>query len=162
MSEDQPNTGGTEDGGKPGPTLEELLRSGELPAAVVEALEEARQRVAQADDRARRALAEADNQRKRLARESESNIRFANEYIHQQLAQSPRLGLQVAAGLDQGARAFEQVFAGGGTEVEKYGVAVEARLEAGFSQAEVDVAVRMSDERRAAVRRRLGVTRAEA
>jgi uncharacterized ferritin-like protein (DUF455 family) len=90
------------------------------------------------------------------------HIRFANEYIHQQLAQSPRLGLQVAAGLDQGARAFEQVFAGGGTEVEKYGVAVEARLEAGFSQAEVDVAVRMSDERRAAVRRRLGVTRAEA
>lgn len=83
------------------------------------------------------------------------HIRFANEYIRQQLAKSPRVGMQIAAGLDQGARAFEQVFAGGGTDVEKYGVAVEARREAGFSSEEIEVALRMSDERRAKVRKRL-------
>lgn len=86
------------------------------------------------------------------------HVRYANEYIRRQLAASPRVGLQIAAGLDQGARAFEQVFADGGMDVEKYGVAVQARLEAGFSAEEVDVAVRMSDERRARVRTRLGVS----
>ena len=84
------------------------------------------------------------------------HIRFANEYIRQQLAKTPRVGLQIATALSQAARAFERVFASGGTLVEKYGVAVEARLEAGFSEAEVAVAVRMSDERRARVRARLG------
>ena len=86
------------------------------------------------------------------------HVRYANEYIRRQLAASPRVGLKIAAGLDQGARAFEQVFADGGMDVEKYGVAVQARLEAGFSAEEVDVAVRMSDERRAKVRARLGVS----
>ena len=60
--------------------------------------------------------------------------------------------------LDQCARAFAVIFAGGGDNIEKYGVAVEARLEAGFSAEEVAVAVRMSDERRAAVRGRMGLT----
>jgi len=83
------------------------------------------------------------------------HIRFANDYIKREMDRSPRLGMQVAAGLDQGARAFEIVFANGGTEVEKYGVAVDARLEAGFSRGEVDVAVQLSEERRAAVRDRL-------
>jgi len=83
------------------------------------------------------------------------HIRFANEYIKQQLAKAPRVGLQIATALSQAARAFERIFAGGGTLVEKYGVAVEARLEAGFSEAEVAVAVRMSDERRARVRAHL-------
>jgi hypothetical protein len=83
------------------------------------------------------------------------HVRFGNEYIRRQLANAPRLGMQVAAALDQAARAFEQVFAGGGLDVDKYGVAVEARLEAGFTQAEVDVAIRLSDERRARVRERL-------
>jgi hypothetical protein len=63
----------------------------------------------------------------------------------------------MARALSQCAEAFAQVFAGGGTDVEKYGVAVEARLEAGFSPEEVAMAVKMSDERRAAVRTRLGM-----
>jgi uncharacterized ferritin-like protein (DUF455 family) len=86
------------------------------------------------------------------------HVRYANEYIRKQLATSPRIGMQIAAGLDQGARAFEQVFADGGMDVEKYGVAVEARREAGFSEAEIEVAVRLSDERRAKVRQRTGLT----
>jgi hypothetical protein len=39
----------------------------------------------------------------------------------------------------------------------KYGVATEARLEAGFDPGEVEVAVQQSDARRAKVRARLGV-----
>jgi hypothetical protein len=83
------------------------------------------------------------------------HIRLGNDTIKAQVATTPRLALHVATALTQASQAFAQVFAGGGTEVEKYGVAVEARLEAGFSREEVDVAVRMSDERRAAVRDRL-------
>jgi uncharacterized ferritin-like protein (DUF455 family) len=86
------------------------------------------------------------------------HIRFANEYIKAKLATNPRIALDMARALSQCAEAFAQVFAGGGTDVEKYGVAVEARLEAGFSPEEVAMAVKMSDERRAAVRARLGMT----
>lgn len=82
------------------------------------------------------------------------HIRLGNDHIKEQFAQTPRTAMTVARALAQGARAFAQVFAGGGTEVEKYGVAVEARLEAGFSPEEVEVAVRMSEARRAAVRER--------
>lgn len=89
------------------------------------------------------------------------HIRFANEYIHRRMAASPGLGMQVATGLDHGSRAFEEVFAGGGTDVEKYGIAVEARLEAGFSPEEVEVAVQMSNQRRATVRERLGLVGSE-
>jgi uncharacterized ferritin-like protein (DUF455 family) len=85
------------------------------------------------------------------------HIRFANEYIRKELASRPRIALDMARALTQSARAFAQIFADGGTEVHKYGVAVEARLEAGFSPEEVEVAVRMSDERRAGVRERLGL-----
>jgi len=83
------------------------------------------------------------------------HIRLGNDTIKAEISANPRTALQVASALTQGAAAFAQVFAGGGTEVEKYGIAVEARLEAGFSREEVDVAVRMSDARRAAVRERL-------
>ena len=69
------------------------------------------------------------------------HIRFANDYIKAQLRQNPRVGLQIARALTQCALAFAQIFAGGGDDVEKYGVAVEARLEAGFSPEEVAVAV---------------------
>lgn len=80
------------------------------------------------------------------------HIRFANEHIQRRMAANPGEALQVARGLSQGATAFAQVFAGGGMLVDDYGVAVEARLEAGFSPEEVEVAVRMSEERRARVR----------
>lgn len=86
------------------------------------------------------------------------HIRFANDYIKAQLEKSPRVGMQIARALTLCSQAFALIFAGGGEDVEKYGVAVEARLEAGFSPEEVEVAVRRSNERRAAVRARLGMT----
>jgi len=82
------------------------------------------------------------------------HIRFANEYLQRSMQRDPRSALDMARALTQAAQAFAQVFADGGTSVHKYGVAAEARLEAGFSTAEVDMAVRLSDERRAAVRAR--------
>ncbi|NNG14857.1 MAG: DUF455 family protein [Gemmatimonadales bacterium] len=85
------------------------------------------------------------------------HIRFANDWIKEQLKVDPMNVLHMSRALTHGARAFEQVFADGGTDVAKYGVATDARLEAGFSAGEVDVAVEQSDARRAAVRERLGV-----
>ena len=85
------------------------------------------------------------------------HIRFANDWIKQQLGKDPRNVLHMSRALTQGARAFEQVFAKGGTNVMKYGVATEARLEAGFDPGEVEVAVQQSDARRARVRERLGI-----
>lgn len=80
------------------------------------------------------------------------HIRFANQWIKAQIKQSPRVALQVAAALTQGSRAFQQVFAGGGLNVTKYGVAEDARLEAGFDAGEVAVAADKSESRRAAIR----------
>ena len=84
------------------------------------------------------------------------HIRFANEYLKAHLGRQPRTGLLIARALSQCAEGFAVIFAGGGDAVDSYGVAVEARLEAGFSTEEVAVAVQQSDERRAAVRARQG------
>ncbi len=80
------------------------------------------------------------------------HIRFANQWIKAQVKATPRVALQVAAALTQGSRAFQRIFAGGGTNVTKYGVAEGARLEAGFDAAEVAAAVDMTEARRAAIR----------
>jgi uncharacterized ferritin-like protein (DUF455 family) len=79
------------------------------------------------------------------------HIRFANEWIRKQITQTPRLALQMATALTNGSRAFKQVFANGGLNVTKYGVAESARLEAGFVPGEVAVAVSQSAARRAAI-----------
>lgn len=80
------------------------------------------------------------------------HVRFANEYIRRKIVEDGRNALRMAAALTQGARAFEQVFAGGGTAVTKYGIAEQARLEAGFAPQEVRVAVEQSEARRRSVR----------
>ena len=79
------------------------------------------------------------------------HIRFANQWIKAQIRNSPRVALQVAVALTQGSRAFQQVFAGGGTNVTKYGVAAGARLEAGFDAGEVAVATDKAEARRVAI-----------
>ena len=84
------------------------------------------------------------------------HIRFANEYIREQIKLDPRNALCMATALTRGSAAFKQIFANGGTDVSKYGVAAEARLEAGFASGEVEVAVQMSEARRAEVRERTG------
>ena len=81
------------------------------------------------------------------------HIRFANEWIRREITRDPRNVLKMAAGLTRGMTAFEQVFAGGGRQVTKYGVAEQERLEAGFEPEEVKVAVARNNERIEAVLR---------
>jgi uncharacterized ferritin-like protein (DUF455 family) len=81
------------------------------------------------------------------------HIRFANEYINARLAVAPREVLAMSRALTQCTRGFAQVFAGGGTNSSKYGVAETWREAAGFSTGEIEVAVRMSDQRRAALKK---------
>lgn len=80
------------------------------------------------------------------------HIRFANEYINRRLKESPRDLLSMSRALTQCAKGFEQVFAKGGTNSTKYGVAEDWREAAGFSPGEVEVAVEMSEKRRADLR----------
>jgi uncharacterized ferritin-like protein (DUF455 family) len=81
------------------------------------------------------------------------HIRFANDWIRRELARDPRNVLRMAAALTQGMKAFKWVFDSGGLRVDKYGVAEQERLEAGFEPHEVRVAVEKNRERIAAVRR---------
>jgi hypothetical protein len=50
------------------------------------------------------------------------------------------------------ARGFKQAFGRDGTRIAKYGVAVELRLQAGFTEHEIDGVVELTEKRRAAVR----------
>jgi hypothetical protein len=54
----------------------------------------------------------------------------------------------MAAALSTAAKQFQQVFAGGGTGVTKYGVDNKARGEAGFSDQELQIAASQADSRR--------------
>jgi uncharacterized ferritin-like protein (DUF455 family) len=82
------------------------------------------------------------------------HVRFANEWINAQVRTEPRNLLRLSSALTLAARAFAQVFAFGGANVTKYGVDVEARIDAGFSRDEALVAVE-----RAEARRRLALSR---
>lgn len=82
------------------------------------------------------------------------HVRFANEYIRRKIQEDGRNVLRMAAALTHGSRAFQAVFADGGTDVTKYGVAERERLEAGFAPDEVHVAVEQSESRRRAIRER--------
>ncbi len=88
------------------------------------------------------------------------HVGFANAWIRQQVAADPRNLLRMAAALTFASRAFEAVFSRGGTDVSKYPVAEQERLEAGFDEAEVKKAAEASEARRAAVRTRQAAERA--
>jgi len=79
------------------------------------------------------------------------HVGFANEWIRREVERDPRNVLQMARALDHATKAFEIVFAGGGTDVSKYPVAEQERLEAGFDPDEIRVATEMSDQRRAKI-----------
>jgi uncharacterized ferritin-like protein (DUF455 family) len=82
------------------------------------------------------------------------HVRFANEYIRRKIQEDGRNALRMAAALTRGSAAFQQVFAHGGTEVSKYGIAEQERLEAGFAPQEIAVAVEQAETRRQAARER--------
>jgi|SRR5687768_5101597 len=89
------------------------------------------------------------------AADERMHVRFANEWIKAQVKKEPRLLLEVSRALTLGSRAFAWVFADGGTDVIKYPVAEEERLQAGFDAEEVRVAADMSRRRREEARQRM-------
>lgn len=76
------------------------------------------------------------------------HVRIANEFIHQAVRQEPRIAMQIAAALSGAQSFFGQVFGDTGSAVSKYLPSQEGRLEAGFAAAEVEVAVRLAQQRR--------------
>lgn len=76
------------------------------------------------------------------------HVRYANQQIAQQTSRDPAAVMRVGRALDGAARAFEQVMGAHAIAGAAYGVNIEGRLEAGFTQAEVDAAAAMRAARR--------------
>jgi uncharacterized ferritin-like protein (DUF455 family) len=70
------------------------------------------------------------------------HVRYANEYIRQTIREDPRSVLRIGSAMTQAAKAFKQVMGSEGTEGVVYGIDRAARLEAGFTVTEVDMAER--------------------
>ena len=76
------------------------------------------------------------------------HVRCANEFLHEMLAKEPRLALKVGTALREATRAFNEVFGREGTEVTKYTISEQGRLEAGFRPDEVEISNRLAEQRR--------------
>ena len=67
------------------------------------------------------------------------HVRFANDWIRLELKRNPRSALRMGQAMTRAAKAFEQVMGSEGTSDVGYATDKSARLEAGFTQAEVDL-----------------------
>jgi uncharacterized ferritin-like protein (DUF455 family) len=76
------------------------------------------------------------------------HVRVANDFIQERVRQEPRLALRVAAALSTAHQVFQQVFGQAGSAVFKYSPSEQGRLEAGFAPEEVEMAVRLAEQRR--------------
>ena len=76
------------------------------------------------------------------------HVRVANEFIRESLAKEPRLALRIAAALSTAYQHWTQVFGEAGSAVFKYSPSEQGRLEAGFAPEEIDVVVRLAEQRR--------------
>ena len=77
-----------------------------------------------------------------------SHVRFANEWIRDAIKKDPRTILRMGAALAEAGQAFRLVMGVEGTEGVDYPAAVEARLDAGFTEEEVRDAARMAEASR--------------
>ena len=73
-----------------------------------------------------------------------SHVRFANEWIRKALKEDPRTLLRMGISLNAAAQAFRIVMGAEGTEGADYPAAVQARLDAGFTEDEVRQAVELA------------------
>ena len=80
------------------------------------------------------------------------HVQYANAWIWKQAAGDPRVVLQVVRAVSQALEGLAWVTARGGGEVTKYPMAVEERIEAGFSRAEAELAHEKNEQRRRAIR----------
>jgi len=68
------------------------------------------------------------------------HVRFANEWIRRAIRQDPRNVLRMGAAMTAAAKAFKQVMGSEGTEGVSYPTDRQGRLEAGFTESEVEQA----------------------
>lgn len=76
------------------------------------------------------------------------HVRFANEWIKEVIAKTPRAAMDMARALTTGSKAFEQVMGSEGTSEVDYLADVEGRREAGFDDAEVQRVLAQTEQRR--------------
>ncbi len=76
-----------------------------------------------------------------------THVRFANDYIREAVHKNPRAAIWMGQALDAASRAFRHIMGEEGTNVTKYGVDSEARIEAGFKAVEVQTAVEKAAHR---------------
>jgi len=74
------------------------------------------------------------------------HVRFANEWIRRAVRDAPRIILQMGAAMTLAAKAFAQVMGNEATEGIGYPADKQARLEAGFTPEEVDLAARLAED----------------
>jgi uncharacterized ferritin-like protein (DUF455 family) len=89
------------------------------------------------------------------------HVRFANEWIRRAIRQDPQNVLRMGAAMTLAAKAFKQVMGAEGTEGIGFPTDREARLEAGFTQGEVDLEV-LASRASAGQSHSIGVTASEA
>lgn len=78
-----------------------------------------------------------------------THVRFANEYIRSSVFKNPRSAIWMGVALDNASKAFRKIMGEEGTDVTKYGIDSEARLEAGFQASEVRTVAEQSSLRSA-------------
>ena len=75
-----------------------------------------------------------------------SHVRFANDWINTATRLDPRSVLEIGTALAGASKAFRQVMGSEGTEGVSYAADFEARREAGFTDAEVSMAVQLQGQ----------------
>jgi uncharacterized ferritin-like protein (DUF455 family) len=75
-----------------------------------------------------------------------SHVRFANDWINAATRQDARSVLEIGIALAGAAKAFRQVMGSEGTEGASYAADFAARREAGFTDAEVGLAVKLQNQ----------------
>jgi uncharacterized ferritin-like protein (DUF455 family) len=80
------------------------------------------------------------------------HVRVANEYIQDSIRREPRLVMRLGAALASAMEIFRQVFGDKGTAVEKYLPSAEGRSEAGFTHDEIQVAMRLAEDRNRSIK----------
>jgi uncharacterized ferritin-like protein (DUF455 family) len=75
-----------------------------------------------------------------------SHVRFANDWIRRATSDDPRTVLQIGAALNLAKQAFEIVMGPEATDGVHYPADVSGRQEAGFTDQEVDLAIRLQEQ----------------
>lgn len=82
------------------------------------------------------------------------HVKYANQWIQQKVAEDPEVVMDVVRSVSQALEGLAWVTARGGGDDTRYPMAVEERIEAGFSRTEAELAHAKNEERRRAIQGR--------